>query len=99
VARGLSALGLARGDAIGMIGYSFGAYFARLAGVRIVAEIPAYAAPAFWQADTATRAGTLDAFRRAGVRMVVADHAPPRLAASGWQRVGRTGHFVYRVPE
>jgi hypothetical protein len=95
VAYAVGALGLGRGDRIGVIGYSFGAFFARLARVRIVAEIPGDQVESFWRADAASRGSALDAFQRAGARAVVTDWVPPGVPADGWIELGETGHRIY----
>jgi hypothetical protein len=91
VARLLREQGLRDGDAVGFVGFTFDAYWARLAGLRLVAEVPQNEAPRFWAARESVRTAAMDAFRRAGSRVVVA-----RLqgggAAAGWHDVPGTDY-------
>jgi hypothetical protein len=83
VAQCLQAKGLQVGDEVGFVGFTFDAYWARLAGLRVVAEIPNAHAPRFWSAGDSMREQAVEGFRRAGVQAVVACQvagAPP-----GWQ--------------
>ena len=94
VAEALLAHGLERGDEIGVIGHSFSAFWARLARLRIVAEIHAHHVQDFWDLDREGRAAVLRAFADAGVAAVVADRAGAPLLP-GWSPVGETSYAVY----
>lgn len=95
IAAALTTAGIRPGDQVGSVGFAFDAYWARLAGVRIVAEIPTPDVPTFWSDTAAGRAAVYDAFRRAGIRILVAPDAPDTAAAVGWQRLGVDRHAVY----
>lgn len=95
IADGLQRLGLRQGDRVGFIGESFTAFWARLARVRIVAEIPPQHAREFWSADPDRRSDALGTFADAGAVAVVADTVPEALVARGWQTIGDTGYAVY----
>lgn len=91
IALRLSELGLRQGDPIAFVGRSYGAAsFARLARLRIIAEVPEDEAGAFWAADEGTQARVLAAFGRAGARAVLATAAA---AAPPWTRVGSTSTY------
>jgi hypothetical protein len=96
VATQLGELGLRQGDHVAYIGRSFSAAFwARLARVQIIAEVPQDEAPAFWGASDASRERVLDAFRAAGARAVLtASTAPP---PPPWTRVGSTSTYYRRL--
>jgi hypothetical protein len=99
----LRSLGLRPGDRVGCIGFSFGAYWALLDGVRIIADIPVQyprrggfdnqapddyiAIDSFWHASPAGRQRVLDLMRQAGARAVVADVVPPGAPTEGWHRL------------
>jgi hypothetical protein len=100
-------MGLGPGSKIAIIGSSFGAYWARLGRVRIIAEIPAHttdpevyylpttAAQRFWQADARVKEEVMKAFAQTGARATFAVDAPTAL---GWRRIDRTSYSVYLLP-
>jgi hypothetical protein len=97
-------MGIQPGDKVGSIAYGFGAgsFWARLAKVRIIAEITAGSDMAprddvdkFWHSDDTVKRQVLDAFAKAGCKAVVANRMPPGVSDSGWQRIGDTDHYVY----
>jgi hypothetical protein len=91
-ARALHDHGLRPGDRVAFVGFTFDAYWARLGGYHIVAEVPENQAERFWAEDGPGRAAVLEAFRRAGARAVVVRHAP----GSDWSPVPGTG-YAFRV--
>ena len=95
IAEGLQELGVRPGDAIGFVGYAFGAYSARLAGVKIVAQLRSQDASRFWEASGSTRQAVLEAFAEAGAEAVIADQVPPAGPGNGWRQVGHTSHWAY----
>ena len=95
IAEGLQRLGIREGDRIGFIGYSFTAFWARLARVRIIVEIAPEHAGAFWNAGDDTQAKVLQVFANAGAKALVSEPTErPTLIPPGWQRVGQTGYLV-----
>lgn len=99
VAEALLDLGLSRGDSVGVIGYSFDAYWARLARLKIVAEMPPEAAPAFWQAGEATRDEAIGRFASLGVAAVVAEDVPEGRAPPGWVTLGHGRYYALVLRE
>jgi hypothetical protein len=97
VAGYLGECGLRAGDEVGFVGYTFDAYWARLGGYRIVAEVPEGEAAKFWAADRAVQGRVMGALRRAGVRAAVAGPLPR--APAGWAEVSGTGYYVYDLRE
>jgi hypothetical protein len=73
VAEGLLAQGLEGGDEVGFIGYSFSAYWARLARLRIVAEIHPQDLAEFWDASSKQKSEIMRAFAAAGVTAISPD--------------------------
>jgi hypothetical protein len=59
-------------EPVGAVGYTLSGYWARMARVRIVAEVPAEGAMEFWSMDTASRAVVMQLFRDMGAKAVVA---------------------------
>ncbi len=70
--------------------------WARLARLRIVAQIPPEDADDFWRiSDPREKAEVYDAFAKAGAMAVVTDKAPPPDGFADWQRVGDTKYYVH----
>jgi hypothetical protein len=81
------------GTPVGVIGCAFGSYWAWLADVRVVAEMPADQA-GYWSASAARRSDLEAAFAAAGARLLVAEIRPASLP-EGWNLLGGTG-LAYR---
>jgi len=72
VAKYLQDAGLRAGDPVGAVGWAYSSYWARMARLRIIAEVPAEGATAFWSCDSAKRALIMQLFRDVGAKAVVA---------------------------
>lgn len=94
LARALNGLGVGRGDAVGTIGDEMDIYWARLAGCRIVAELPRQDAGMLWQADADTQRRVVEAFRTAGARAIVTRVAPLNIGGLTWRPIENTGYAV-----
>jgi hypothetical protein len=95
VAEGLKQMGVQAGDEVAVIGSGIEASrWARLARVRIIAELPEQDQEKFWQADRPTRAQVMAAFAATGARVVVTTRAAGCDPASGWRRVGDTQTYA-----
>jgi hypothetical protein len=100
IAKGLHDAGIAPGDRIACIGESPGDhYWARLAGVTIVAEVPKDGILSFVLASPEGKAATLRALGRSGARAVVAPNLPAQFANEGWQRIAGTDYYVLLLRE
>jgi len=97
VAEGLERRGVEPGDKIASMGYSLNAYWAHLAGVRIVAEIPMGAASEYWSCSPRIKSEILGDFAAVGAKAVVTDQGPPNGSNDNWARIGQTGHFVHII--
>ena len=97
VAEGLKRSGIDRGDQIASMGYSLNAYWAHLAGLRIVAEIPWGAASAYWACSPGVKSEILTDFANAGAKAVVTDQGPPNGPNKEWQRIGQTAYFIHML--
>jgi hypothetical protein len=93
-ARALADLGLSEGDEVAFIGYGYDAYWARLAGVRVIAEVPFTDTEVYWRADEKTRERTLDTLLSTGASAVVILADPSRPAPAGWIQLGDTAYYV-----
>jgi len=77
--------GLRPGDDLAIIGDGLFAYWARLARVRLVAELPSSSAESHWRSGRERQDALLQKFRQAGAMAVVAAGPPPGLESRGWR--------------
>ena len=98
VAHRIRQIGLAPGDPVAVIGDGTGAYWARLAKVRIVAEIMGadHDAHRFWRSSGTVQCNVLQAFAAAGARLVVADN-PTESPGSEWIRIEGTNTYLHAL--
>jgi hypothetical protein len=94
VATALRDVGVRRGAHVAIIGDGFTAHWARLARVKIVAEMPASEASLFWSAADGLRRDAIQAFSRTGATVVVASEVPEYAPNEGWLRVGESSSFI-----
>lgn len=87
--------GLEPGDHVGVIGYGFDSYWARLGRFRIVAELPAADAEGFWNGDIATQCQVIETFDRIGVEAIVAENVPGYATLPGWIEISDTDYYLY----
>jgi len=85
------------GDASPPIGSAADGYWAHLAGVRVVVEVPLWGRPSFWASDARSQSEVLADFAEAGARIVVSDQRPPMISSEGWHEIGATGYFLHPV--
>ena len=92
-AQGLAALGIQPGDEIAVLGHSLDCYYARLAGVRIVAqiwevpeEIAGLSAPQVSQ--------VLSQLKQIGIKALVSRSKPGFVHDDGWIGIPRTDIYV-----
>jgi hypothetical protein len=97
VASYLRAAGVRPGDRVGSVAWSFSAYWARMARVRIVAEVPSEYddASAEWFSAAAKRPPVMQRFRDLGVKAIVAKNLPAGSAPASWQHIDGTPYHVY----
>jgi hypothetical protein len=93
----LTDFGLRRGTRVAFVGYSYSAYWARLARLRIIAEVRPEETGQFWSASPAVRDEVLAAFAAAGAEAVVSEPADANFAAEGWEPIAGTGYLVRRL--
>lgn len=102
VAEGLRKLGARPGDRAATLEFASDDHspWARLAGLHIAGEVESSDEHpderAYWSASAGSRQRVLDAFRDAGVRLVVSREAPAK--EPGWVRIGATGYSVLFLP-
>jgi hypothetical protein len=95
VAKYLHNAGVGAGAPVGAIGWTFSAYWARMARVHVVAEVPEEGRTAFWSSDEGTNAAVMQLFRDVGAKAVVASHVPAGSAPLNWRHIEGTEYYVY----
>ena len=98
VAQNLHKLGVEPGDKVSIIAGKAVAHWARLAGVKIVAELPLGEDGIFWSGDRATQERVFAAFAGTGSRVVVVKDPPPDIALKDWHRLGDTDYYAHFLP-
>ncbi|HEY9651834.1 MAG TPA: glycosyltransferase family 39 protein [Coleofasciculaceae cyanobacterium] len=100
VAQGLNELGIHSGDKVSIIQLrgqnGTKDYWARLAELTIIAEIPD--TKSFWETDSTTRSKIYEAIDRTGARAIVQKlgvDTPDYLSESGWRRISNTNYYTY----
>jgi hypothetical protein len=83
------------GDKVAVIGYGFDSYWARLARVKIIAELPVVSADPFWRGDSSFQAGIIEAFARTGVKAIVAERVPSYASLPNWKQVKNSNYYFY----
>ncbi len=99
VAEELHRLGLQAGDNVAIIGYGFDSFWARLARIKIVAELLDTDAEIFWTGDSSVQSDVIRAFSSTGARAIVAESVPSYASLSGWHQVGNSNYYIYLLDE
>ena len=95
VAQMLVDLGIQPGDKVGVIGYAYDSFWARLAHVKIVAELPEGETDDLWRDDETLRHSVLQAFAGSGAKAVIAEYVPADARLNDWHPVGDSNYFIY----
>ena len=93
VAESIRWAGLGSADPVASIGSHTGTTWARLARVRIVADMPDGAD--FWLEGPDAQSKVLSAFQTSGAKAVVAEATSQPVSMDGWSRVGKTNFYLY----
>jgi hypothetical protein len=96
VAQRLHEMGISPGADIGYIGTGLNAYWAHLAGARVIAEIPDEQQSRFIGAGAPRRQQVLALFSSVGAKAVVTKNANAANSADGWQPIPGTHHFIWQ---
>ncbi len=107
VAAGLRKLGVREGQSVATIGIPRDSYYwARLARIRVIAEIPTPNVNQYWFAPAGTQDKVRSLFAQAGAVAVVTDTMPAAVTypqsslpvnVPGWERIGDTSYFLFRL--
>jgi hypothetical protein len=98
VAQQLHAIGIPAGADVGYVGTGLDAYWAHLAEVRIIAEVPDGEEPRYVAADAARRQQVLALFYSVGARAVITRNAAVAKSEDGWRPIPGTQHFIWQQP-
>jgi hypothetical protein len=95
VARALTEQGVRPGDRVAtVIDHRIGDYWAYLAGVKIVEEIPYQQLPQVATLDATSRAELINVMRRPGVDVIVTIPNSAQTPGFQWRRLANTTYFV-----
>jgi hypothetical protein len=96
VAGELHHAGIRSGDRVAAIGDTIADhYWAHLAGVTIVAQVPADSVSIFLASGPERRMETMRLLAQSGAKAVVANDLPPVLSQEGWREVANTKYFIF----
>jgi hypothetical protein len=95
VAGALRSAGIGPGDAVASGNRGFNDYWARLARVRIIAEVSEREGTAILDADPAARAATQQVLLAQNVRAVIARAWPAQTGDPAWHPIDGTDYFYY----
>lgn len=98
IAEGLRGAGLHPGDKIATLSLNAELHWARLAGVRIVSEIPLGDGNIFWTEDAEAKNKVFRVFAATGAKVVVTKDPPLSAEKEGWISLAGTGFYAYRLP-
>jgi hypothetical protein len=100
VASDLARLGLRPGEEIATVGYPFSVYYARLAGLRVIANIgfrgdgEVYDTDQFWALSDGKFSALKEELRRIGARAIVSPDNCNVAPTSGWHSITGTEYCV-----
>lgn len=98
VAEALSQSGIRPGDGVAtMIDHRMGDYWARLAHVKIIEDIPFEERPQLASLDSDSRAKLLQVLEMSGAKAVITAPEPPRGTGLPWKRLGQTEYFSFSL--
>jgi hypothetical protein len=100
VSNELGGLGLRAGDEIATVGYPFDVYYARLARLRVIANIGfngdrgPYEVDKFWELSDSKFNALKKELRGIGVKAIVSPDKCVVTSSNGWHSIGNTGYCV-----
>lgn len=93
--------GLQPGDAVGLLNFDpFWlpvVHWARLARLRVVAEMSNSDANEFFVIPDSRRREAIEAFAKAGAKVLIAARVPPDKTLPGWERLGNSNYYVLQL--
>jgi hypothetical protein len=98
VSQGLRVLGVRPGERVSVFGATAGVYWARVAGVTIVSEVPLGEEGTFWAAHEGTKREVFRLFASTGAKIVVEKDPPRGAEKEGWIPLGDTSFYAHPLP-
>jgi 4-amino-4-deoxy-L-arabinose transferase-like glycosyltransferase len=110
IADAIKQMGVLPGDKVASIGYSHPHFWARLARVRIVAEIPDENVDYFWKAKNEAQFKVIDTFAGTGAKVIVTKIRSNQISPVDrqkivisdsyfdWQQIANSDYYVYKIP-
>jgi hypothetical protein len=95
VATAVRGLGIKQGDKVGLLGDESDIYWARLAGVQVVAQVPLTDAPAYWSSSEGARDDINRWIGMAGAVALVASWTSPPAPIDGWTPVPGSRYSIF----
>jgi hypothetical protein len=89
-------MGIPAGTDVGYVGTGLDPYWAHLAGVRIIAEIPGKDQSAFLAASPERKQQILRKFGEVGAKAVVTKNAKVASSMEGWRQIHGTQYYLWR---
>jgi 4-amino-4-deoxy-L-arabinose transferase-like glycosyltransferase len=98
IAQGLRDVGLRSGDKIADLSLTGDVHWARLAGVKIVSEIPLGDGNIFWTENAEAKRKLFQLFAGTGAKALVTKDPPLSAASEGWIPLAGTGFYAHHLP-
>ena len=98
VAQALHSLGIQPGDKVAGLSRVAEAHWARLAGVKIVAEIPLGNELLFWTAPPDLQRKVLETVAATGAKAIVTSGSASSAINAGWTPLGGTSYYALLLP-
>jgi hypothetical protein len=95
VSQGLLAMRIQPAREVAFIGNGKEAYWAHLAGVRIIAELPEQGEPGFLASDSERQAQALEKFVESGASIAVMKVPTKVSSPLGWKQIAGTPYYVH----
>jgi 4-amino-4-deoxy-L-arabinose transferase-like glycosyltransferase len=98
VAEGLRVIGLHPADKIAILSLSAELHWARLAGVKIVSEIPVGDGNIFWREDPESKGRIFQVLAGTGAKVIITKGPPLAAENEGWIPLASTGFYAHHLP-
>lgn len=99
IVKNLKEFGIKEGDKIGIIGYSIPdlPYWARLAKVKIIAEILSKDTDVLWSLSEDKKYQVISLFKNTGAKIIIAKGIPVCCSKNNWHKITGTNNYMYHL--